>query len=290
MTRIVLTVLTLSLAFFAGCAKPKPAPTAVVVTGSERALLDRVDSTRQAYVQTLQQLIDYYSKMGNQMQLNWAVKEMTAINPQGGARVHVSNSAASSDRELLEQLGADRAAYVQSLQQLVDYYTKSNSPKLAQAQADLNAVKTGPKYTYHVEAEVAGPDLRAMTDIAAANKMYEEAQGLKKPEALNEYIQLIQQYPTSNKIGMAAYKAGRIYEDKGDYAIAAIYFERAAQWDKNVPFPARFWAAYMYDKYLNDSQKALLLYQDSLNHEFMNSQYRAYANNRVIIISKKEIE
>jgi tetratricopeptide (TPR) repeat protein len=303
MTRIVL--LTSAVVFsmiMAGCEKPQQ-PKAVITSDQERALVSQVLSTRQNYAQALQTVVDYYSRIGNQQKLDWAIKELAAVKAAGAQTTNTTPT--GPERDLLEQLASYKQTYIESLEKLVAYYSSSNEAyKLSESKKELDEARTAPQYSYVVEAEIAGPDLRAMAAIPEANKLYQKGLELdnqayttlvitdekKARQALDKYNQLIKQYPTSDKIGMAAYKAGRIYEDLGDYAIGAIYLERAAQWDKNVPFPARFRAAYVNDKYLNNKAKALLLYQDSLAHEFMNSQYRAYANNRVIILSKKEME
>ena len=54
---------------------------------------------------------------------------------------------------------------------------------------------------------------------------------------MGKYNQVIRQYPTSNKIGDAAYRIGDAHEHFKEYSIAALYFERAAQWDKNIKYP-----------------------------------------------------
>jgi TolA-binding protein len=134
----------------------------------------------------------------------------------------------SSERDILEQLAVNRQAYIESLQQLVTYYTGTgNEMKLKWAKKELANVMASPQYTYVVEAQVAGPDLRAVASIPAADQLYEDAVATDKKArfgapvtvddrmlrlAVEKYNQLIREYPTSDKIGDAAYKAGEAYE------------------------------------------------------------------------------
>lgn len=212
---------------------------------------------------------------------------------------------ATSERDILEQLAVNRAAYIESLQNLVNYYTTSgNEMKLKWARKELANVMASPQYSYVVEAQVQGPDLRAIASIPQADALYQNAVATDNKArevplfaddkmlriAVQKYNQLIREYPTSDKIGQAAYKAGEAYEHFKEYAIAAVYYERAAQWDKDIKDPTRFKAAYVYDRYLHDRQKAMMLYQDALTNDTLSGQYRAYAQKRVLELSKKEVE
>jgi tetratricopeptide (TPR) repeat protein len=214
-------------------------------------------------------------------------------------------AAPTSERDILEQLAANRQAYIESLQNLVSYYTSSgNEMKLKWAKKELANVMASPQYSYVVEAQVAGPDLRAIASIPQADALYKNAVATddKAHEvplltddkmlrlAVQKYNQLIRDYPTSDKIGLAAYKTGLAYEHFKEWAIAALYFERAAQWDTNIKYPARFKAAFLYDRYLHDRQKAMMLYQDALAKDPLSPQYRTYAQNRVLELGKKEVQ
>ena len=290
MTRIVLIISILAFSFtLLGCQAPKAKP-AAIPSAAESSAIENVNVKRMAYLGSLAQTVDYYTRTGNQMKLNWALREMTSVTTAANVPVKaLSAPLNASERDLLEQLAQDRQAYITALDQLAA--ATNNQPAVSQAGKEIAAVKAAPQYTYIVEAQVAGPDLRAMSVNPEADKLFEQARKTTDlRQAISTYDQLIKQYPTSDKIGLAAYYAGMAYESLKDYAIAALYFERAAQWDANIKVPTRFRAAYMYDRFLSNRQKALQLYQDSLNHEFSNSQYRAYANNRIIILSKKELQ
>jgi tetratricopeptide (TPR) repeat protein len=210
--------------------------------------------------------------------------------------------APTSERDILEQLAVNRQSYIESLQSLVNYYTTNgNEMKLKWARKELANVMASPQYSYVVEAQVAGADLRATASIPQADQLYEDAVTTENKAyigpvvvddkmlrlAIEKYNQVIRQYPTSDKIAMAAFRAGDAYQHFKEYSIAAVYYERAAQWDKNIKSPARFRAAHLYDYFLHDKQKALMLYQDAIaSNENCN---RALAQERVLILSKKEV-
>jgi tetratricopeptide (TPR) repeat protein len=100
--------------------------------------------------------------------------------------------------------------------------------------------------------------------------------------ALNKYNQLIREYPTSDKIDDAAFKAGRIYEFFDDYEIALLYYKRTYQWNENTFNPARYRAARILDYKLGDRNEALKLYRESLDKESENNpQYTEAIEQRI---------
>jgi tetratricopeptide (TPR) repeat protein len=210
--------------------------------------------------------------------------------------------APTSERDILEQLAVNRQAYTENLQSLINYYSASgNEASLKLAKRELANVMASPQFNYVVEAEAAGPELSAVASIPQADQLYEDAVTVEKKAylgpvvvddrmlrlAMGKFNQVIRQYPTSNKIGEAAYRIGDAHEHFKEYSIAAVYYERAAQWDKNIKSPARFKAAYLNDRFLHDRQKALMLYQDAIASKERCNQ--TYAQERILILSKKEV-
>ncbi|MDO8302473.1 MAG: hypothetical protein Q7T18_04440 [Sedimentisphaerales bacterium] len=213
-----------------------------------------------------------------------------------------SGTAPTSERDILEQLAINRQSYIESLQQLINYYTTSgNEMKLKWAKKELANVMASPQYSYVVEAQVAGADLQAVASIPQADQLYADAVAVEKKAylgpivvdermlrlAIEKYNQVIRQYPTSDKIADAAFRAGDAYQHFKEYPIAAVYYERAAQWNKNIKSPARFRAAYINDQFLHDRQKALMLYQDAIAANERCDQ--TYAQERILLLSKKEV-
>ena len=82
--------------------------------------------------------------------------------------------------------------------------------------------------------------------------------------------QLLNQYPTCNKVSDAAYQLGDLYEGKVfnyQYRRAAVYFERCVQWNPTTQYDARLRAARLYDRYLSERSKAIDLYKAVITHE-----------------------
>ncbi|MBN1506995.1 MAG: hypothetical protein JW955_09120 [Sedimentisphaerales bacterium] len=184
--------------------------------------------------------------------------------------------------DLVEALSAQRQAYHDTLQKLIQYYDASgNYRNLSWARKELNALDRIPQYRYVVEAQVLSPDLKATQKIQAADNLYAAAletetkagvlpvlkdeEGLRA--ALSLYGQLLRQYPTSDKIDDAAFRMSGIHEYFRDYVIALSFYQRAYQWDPATPYPARYKAAAILDGKLRRRAEALQLYQEALVKE-----------------------
>ncbi len=203
----------------------------------------------------------------------------------------------SGEIDIVEQLTANRQAYRQALASLVDYYSKAgNHMKLTWAKKEFDGMAAIAQYRYLFEAEIAGPDLRATKSIPDADKLFNEALNScgkakelmlfvdekKLRTALDKFNQLITKYPSSDKIDDAAFRAGEIYEHFKEYSIAAVYYNRAYQWDPETTYPARFKTAYVLDKYLRNRIDALPLYQQAMEIEInRHPQYKNYVERRI---------
>ncbi len=246
--------------------------------------------------------------------LNVLVGCNEANSGKGQIIAPVAKSAMGSDAELqgvsademdlVEQMATYRKAYRQSLELLLGHYTNmGNNMKLQWAKKELAELDAIPQYRYVIEAGVAGPDLSASTSIPEADQLYEEALSLHKQAqkllvikdkdllrmALDRYNQIFRQYPTSDKIDDAAFKAGTIYEHFKDYSIAALYYERTYQWDPATTHPARFKRAYILDNQLHRRAEALVLYQEALEIDGAQDRYKSwieYAQRRVGELTK----
>ena len=184
--------------------------------------------------------------------------------------------------DLVEDLSAKREAYVTSIKMLRSYYAQTgNHRKGNWAQRELDILGQAPQYMYITSGQVASENLRPMDSIEAADELYRQADRLyrgarlmallgdrpKLRQALSLFNQIIAEYPTSDKIDDAAYKAGVIYEIFGDDKLAATYYQRAFQWNPETPYPARFKAAVLMDNKLGMKARALELYRESLEKE-----------------------
>ena len=203
----------------------------------------------------------------------------------------VINIADTSEVDLVEKMAVNRQAYRQGLELLAGYYMRTgNNMKLEWAQKELAALNTMPKYNYIIEANVAPQNLKVSASIPEADDMYYEAEEIDKEAgtlpvlknenqlrlALVKYNDVIKQFPASDKIDDAAYKAGVIYEYFKDYSIALLYFKRTFQWDPETPHPARFRAARILDQRLHRNAEALQLYQQAVKIEGQFDRYREW--------------
>lgn len=210
-----------------------------------------------------------------------------------------SGEAQKIDKEeidAVEEVAVNRQAYRQGLKSLNAYYDKmGNNMKLRWAQKELNSLDAIPQYKYIIEAEVAGPNLKADTSIPEADTIYQEAVHLEKKAkrliliknnnrlrlALAKYDELIRKHPSSDKIDDAAYRAGGIYEYFRDYSIAILYYKRAYQWDPDTPYPAKFKEAYILDKRLYRRVEALDLYKQAVEEQSQHKKWVKQAEKRI---------
>ncbi|MGA2914740.1 MAG: hypothetical protein ABSE89_01805 [Sedimentisphaerales bacterium] len=215
---------------------------------------------------------------------------------------------AAEEVALVEQITARRFAYRTEIEKLKSYYEQSgNQLKLEWASRELKYVDALPRYSYIIQAEVAGDKLVAKDSIPKADILYNEAKKIygsanvfplpgsriitqdliisrrRMLLALNKCNDLIKQYPTSDKIDDAAFMAGEIHEWFKDYSIAVLYYKRAFQWDIETPYPARYRAALLLDKELYERDKALELYRESLlkEGEYLNNDTIKWIQNRI---------
>ncbi len=220
----------------------------------------------------------------------------------------VVNIADTSEADVVEQMAVNRQAYRQGLELLVGYYVRTgNNMKLEWAKKELAALNTMPKYNYIIEANVAPANLKVTASIPDADDLYYDALEIDKKAgtlpvlknqnqlrlALEKYNEVIRQYPSSDKIDDAAYKAGAIYEYFKDYSIALLYFKRTFQWDPETPHPARFRAARILDKNLHQNAEALQLYQQAVKIEGQFDKYREwreFAERRIRELQKLDKE
>jgi tetratricopeptide (TPR) repeat protein len=201
----------------------------------------------------------------------------------------------ANEIDLVEKMASDRQAYQRSLQALIQYYSAvGNHDKIGWAKEELTALNRIPQYQYFVDMPAT---LKAKESIAAADQLYQEAEKLERDAgvipvtqlkneemlraALRKYEELINRHPTSDKIGDAAYKMGRIHEGFRSFTIALLCYQRAYQWDPATRYPARFRAADILDRRLHRRAEALQVYQEAIVKEAQHTDLRLMAERRV---------
>ena len=206
--------------------------------------------------------------------------------------------------DIIEKVEAARQEYRLDMEALVSYYEKSgNNEKLNNAKKELEALNTMAQYDYINPLD--WPDrFSPSTRIADADILYqsamldkEQAEKYSKAfvnkelyrSALNKFKQVIKNYNNSDKIDDAAYEIGEICEYFKDYTIALQYYQAAYKWNPYAPWPARFHAARILDKYMHNYAEALPIYREAIIKEGTNDSNRELKRNaeeRIAVIEK----
>ncbi|HUS47179.1 MAG TPA: hypothetical protein VM098_03600, partial [Phycisphaerae bacterium] len=158
------------------------------------------------------------------------------------------------------------------------------------------------RYSYFLEAEIHGPELRPTDAIPEADALYQralrlhrEGQGLLGPfttdyrkqiKSLVLFRELIQTHPRSTKIALSAYYIAEIYKEYRNEDVRAVkWYERAWQWDPHITEPARFQAATVYDYRLKEPAKAADLYRKSITEDPWRWHNREFARDRIKVLA-----
>lgn len=207
--------------------------------------------------------------------------------------------------DYVENAAAARQAYRGALISLADYYASvGNANKLQWANTELKTFDQMVHYRYLQPAEWVPDNLVAMNSIEDADILYSEAIKLYRKaggflivhnkarlrQSLGVFNQVIAQYPSSDKIDDSAYRAGLIYEHLKNYELAAVYYQRAFQWNETTPFPVRFRAAKVMDQKLRMRKEALALYRLAVEKEARYVENTEYANLRIQALSTPAAE
>ena len=102
--------------------------------------------------------------------------------------------------------------------------------------------------------------------------------------ALTRLKELVSRYPSSDKIDDAAFYIAEMhkeYFEENDNGIALEWYRRSIQWNPNLPHPARFQMAVVYDYRLHEREKALEMYQQVLEKEQFNKSNIEWSNVRI---------
>lgn len=188
--------------------------------------------------------------------------------------------------DLVEEMMLHRAMYARLLRALTTYYSERGfHEKAVWAQNELNDLRRVKPYRYILDAEAPSVSLRPTDSIAEADRLYDEAMTLMRRGghgvpalynqetmklALAKFKQLVEQYPTSDKIDDAAFYIAEIhkeYFEEMDNTIAAVWYKRALEWNPDTTHPVRFQLAVLYDYRLHERAEALHWYNRVLEEE-----------------------
>jgi len=201
--------------------------------------------------------------------------------------------------DLVETVLTHRALYHQSLERLRDYYAQhGEATKLKWAEFELKGARKVQPFRYLLDAEIAADSLRPTESIPEADAMYNRGLELMKEgghgmpvfyrqdlmlQAAGVFREMVEKYPSSDKIDDAAFMLGEIHREylPGQEAIAVKWYERAWTWDPHTPHPARYEAAIVFDYRLHDRDRALELYQAIMREETGDSSNSRFATRRI---------
>lgn len=187
--------------------------------------------------------------------------------------------------DLVEAILTHRAQYHRQLRQLHNYYREHGyTTKQEWAAFELKGLRRVKRFRYLLDAEIPSDTLRPVDQIEEADALYEKGLELMRRgghgvpvvrrqdrmiEAAEVFRELIERFPSSDKIDDAAFFCGEIHKEylPGQEQIAVRWYERAWTWNPDTPHPARFQAAVVYDYRLLDRDHALELYQKVVKQE-----------------------
>lgn len=210
----------------------------------------------------------------------------TSLEHPAGVAVPDIPVAGRSEVDLVEEMILHRTMYARLLNVLATYYMENGYPeKAAWAASELSDLRRVKSYRYILDAEVPRAELTPSESIADADRLYDEGMKLlykggrgvpliynreTMRQAMAKFKELVEHYPTSDKIDDAAYYIGEIhkeYEQEADNRIAIEWYKRAIEWNPATPHPCRFRIATTYDYRLHERERALYWYQQTLENE-----------------------
>ena len=234
---------------------------------------------------------------------------MSSIEASTGANVPEISIAGRDELDVVEELVTHRKQYAGLLRALVIYYNEHGmADKAMWARSELADLQRVKVYDYIADAATPVETLRPRDSIPEANTMFEEGMELMKKgghgvpifyheatmkQALAKLKDLVEKYPTSDKIAQAAFYIGEIHKEyfqERDNDVALQWYKRAVDWDPNLQLPARFQMAAVWDYRLHNREKALYWYQEVIEKEQFNSSNVSWAKARIRELTPARVE
>jgi hypothetical protein len=304
MNRMMIFVLVTSMMIFVGCDARPPTPQsgwadpkAKILDVSPEAtdetkLVRDVISKRTRYQTALETLVTFYETEGNLTRQGWAEKEMNnlavcqqfAFGDVGDVTVEpFVVGPEPTEADLLENVVASRKKYRHSVSDLAEYYESHEEPFKAEVIHAMQArFWRDETFRYLLAVELPPATLRPTQIIPEADTIYDNAvmlhqAGAKKldtgryddqREALKLFREILDDYPTSTKIPMAAYYMGRIYVDYLDDPYLGIQFYKLSlEYNPMIAKCVHFDVAEAWDFGLRNRPRAIKWYRESLKDE-----------------------
>jgi TolA-binding protein len=201
------------------------------------------------------------------------------LQPRTFAQEEVSPGRASRQEQVLvKKVHESRDEYQASLERLRGYYVRAKNVEMQYwVEQELRQFHLMVRDPYILEFDLPSKDLKPNQNIAEANKILADARGHLERPTLTEANQnhhraelllrrLINDYKQSDKVDDACFYLGDIYASKHfeQYRRSVAFYERVFWYDPATNYPARLKAAIIYEKNLEDKERAKHLFQEVL--------------------------
>jgi TolA-binding protein len=222
---------------------------------------------------------------------------------------------AGSEADLVERTAGARAQYRDALESLLAYYKQYGYiEKGGWVEKEMRDLRSIPRYPYLSYRQVTSAPVvspagakvppQPKTNVAEADALYEQARKLHKEavgfgaalsggkdkleSALKLYRQLIDEYPTSDKVSDASFYLAEIYASDAykEYTLALTFYQKCLETNPNTEQPALFRIAVVYDHHLRDRDKAVAIYRQVIQSGGNRANVR-YAQERIRVLTEK---
>lgn len=294
--------LALAAGVLAGCGDPGR----TLTEPKELAAAQAVEVARVNYEFHLAVLGKRMQAVGDLRRERWAQRELKNLQDShnlkwiGLGKILPPDSATLGEANktlMVEYVVSARGKYLQAMDDLLALYQGErdrNGIKSVQAVLDaFNPIRT---YMYFLSVEIPGENLRADEEILAATDLFGKAleayedsgkpwvvgdtRRLMQIHALRDFRQVIETYPTSDKISRCAFLIAELYRKYEEYERAVVWYDRAWQWNPGTRDPVRYNAATLYNFKLKNNAKALEYYKLAVKYD-RNRDNINYAKERI---------
>ncbi len=199
----------------------------------------------------------------------------------------------SREEQITSAIISARENYKSALEELIQHYLDiGNHFRLKKTREELKALNTVPQRKYLSAKEII-IEIGPSKNIEEANILFQDGKIYRNPLNLTKmsknlalavarFSKILDDYPESDRADDAAYELAEIYEGSyyRDYENAVSYYVKCYNLNKNTEKSARFKAARVYDKHLQNYAEAARHYEMAL--ETCNeSEYRKIAKTRL---------
>lgn len=205
----------------------------------------------------------------------------------------------SREVQIANAITSARKNYRNALEELIQYYMDiGNNLRLKKARKELKGLSKVLQLSYLLPRGET-TNISPSKNIEEANILFQDGKAYKNPlniikkkaklvSAAARFKKVLDDYPESDKADDAAYELAEIYEGYyfKDYEGAAFYYVKCYNLNENTDKPARFKAAWIYDKHLKDYEEAVKNYRRVLRNS-NDEKYHSTAKTRLEQLKKE---